>query len=94
MNIFDIFLIGMHLCFIIDNALPLLQKSWNHSASGLDYIKSCIESMLRELGRSGSSMREHQIVHLFATSNPKAPLSSFEHDSSHFNYQVWTSQRS
>lgn len=31
----------MHLCFIVDNGLPLLQPAWGN-ASILDYVKSCI----------------------------------------------------
>ena len=76
----------MHICFIIDNSLQLKQKPYTN-VSHLDLIKGSIDSMLRDLDRSGMR-REHEILHLFVTSNPYEAVSSYQHDQLHFEYQV------
>lgn len=44
--------------------------------------------MINDLTRNGILQREYQTLHLFATSNPHTPISSFENGEQHFNYQV------
>lgn len=87
----------MHICFIIDNG-PLTQQAYNYSKAThntitnitiLDTIKIAVETTLNDLARSGAIVWELYTFHLFVTSHPYSPLSSFEHDRVHFHYQVW-----
>lgn len=86
----------MHLCFIIDNS-PLTRQPYNYSTPGnntltnitiLDSIKIGIETSLNDLARSGALAWQFSTFHLFVTSQPEAPISSFEDDRLHFQYQV------
>jgi hypothetical protein len=75
-----------HLCFIVDNSLTMAQQPY-HAVSLLDTAKNAIESAIVNWGRMGlPSQNEH--IHLFVTSMPDGPISSFEHDESHLMYQV------
>ena len=44
--------------------------------------------MLNEIVKNQMIIFEYHTFHLFLTSQPNAPISSFEHDKLHFNYQV------
>lgn len=76
----------IHLCFIVDNSLTMDQKA-TKGMSLLDSVKSSIETTLRQLSRKGFP-GNNEYVHLFCTSSPRQPLSSFEHDDSHLFWQV------
>jgi hypothetical protein len=80
----------IHLCFIVDNSLTMDQRP-NRGLSLLDGVKSSIETTLRSLSRIGFP-NNHEHIHLFCTSRPRSPLSSFEHDESHLFCQVVPSQ--
>ncbi len=64
-----------HLCFIIDNSLTIDQKP-NNNLTLLDSIKNSIEVTLRNLSRIGFP-NDNEYIHLFVTSHPDSPLSSF-----------------
>lgn len=64
-----------HLCFIIDNSLTMQQKPY-HSVTLLDTVKSAVENAIHNLSRLGFP-NSNERIHLFVTSSPKTPLSSF-----------------
>jgi hypothetical protein len=45
--------------------------------------------MLNEIVKNQMIILEYHTLHLFLTSQPNVPISSFEHDKLHFNYQVY-----
>ena len=65
----------IHLCFIVDNSLTMDQRP-NKLMSLLEIVKSSIENTLRYLYRVGFQSN-HEHIHLFCTSSPNTPLSSF-----------------
>lgn len=75
----------MQVCFIIDNS-PLTKQTYSQSTSInnlhasltiLDTIKIGIETSLNDLSRNATYIWDIPIFHLFVTSNPNQPLSSF-----------------
>lgn len=70
----------IHLCFIVDNSLTMDQRP-NKLMSLLEIVKSSIENTLRYFYRTGMHANRfhanYEHIHLFCTSSPNTPLSSF-----------------
>ena len=76
----------MHICFIIENGLTMMQKTSNNEMNFFDQIKYSIETVIKNL-QQNNYLGQEDIIHLFVTSSTE-PISSYEHNNLHLLYQV------
>lgn len=82
----------MHICFILENSLTMLQKSSASELCIFDQIKTSLELVIKNILKSWSSLPGQEstdVIHLFVTSSTE-PISSYtDNHEIHIIHQVF-----